>query len=56
MDLPLPGNSLDLSGLRHLGIVPLIGHCIATWYDVFRYLVKLTELKTSWVRGDTVTY
>ena len=37
-------------------IVPLKGHCIATWYAVFRYLVKLTELETSWGRGDTVTY
>ena len=24
-----------------------IGHCIATWYAVFRYLVKLTGLETS---------
>ena len=30
------------------GIVPLIGHCIAAWYAVFRYFVKLTELETSW--------
>ena len=34
-----------------------IGHCIAMLgYAVFRYLVKLTELETSWGRGDTVTY
>ena len=39
-----------------VGIVPLIGYCVATWYAVFRYLVKLTELKTSWGRGDTGTY
>ena len=25
-------------------IVPLIGHCVATWYAVFRYFVKLMEL------------
>ena len=37
-------------------IEPLIGHCIAKWYAVFRYLVKITELETSWGRGDTVTY
>ena len=40
----------------NLCIVPLIGHCIAMWYAVFWYLVKLTELETSWGRGDTVTY
>ena len=27
-------------------IVPLIGHCIATLYAVFRNLVKLTKLET----------
>ena len=37
-------------------IQPLLGHCIATWYAMARYLVKLTELETSWGRGDTVTY
>ena len=37
-------------------IVPLKGNCIAKWNAVFRYLVKLTELETSWGRGDTVTY
>ena len=37
-------------------IVPLISHCIATWYAVFWYLVKLTELETRCGRGDTVTY
>ena len=37
-------------------IVPLIGHCIAMWYAVFRYLVKLTKLETSYGRGDIVTY
>ena len=41
---------------NYTGVVPLIGHCIATWYAAFRYLVKLTELETSWGRGDTVTY
>ena len=29
-------------------IVLLIGHSVATWYTVFRYVVKLTELETSW--------
>ena len=33
---------------QRFGLVPLICHCIATWYAVFRYLVKLTELETSW--------
>ena len=38
-------------------IIPLIviAHCIATWYSVFRYLIKLTELEISWGRSDTVT-
>ena len=31
-----------------IDIVPLIGHCIATWYAAFRYLVKLTEIETCW--------
>ena len=36
--------------------VPLLGYCIATWYAMARYLVKLTVLATSWGCGDTVTY
>ena len=37
-----------LVGLYFAGIVPLIGHCIATWYAV--YLVKVTELE-EWQSG-----
>ena len=49
----IPVNTTPYSDVRDEmsyqdGIVPLIGHCIATWYAVFRYLVKLTELETSW--------
>ena len=36
-------------------IIPLLGHCIATWYAMSRYLVKLTGLETIRGRGDTVT-
>ena len=39
--------------------MPLIGHCIATWYAVFRYLVKLTELETSlgaWRYSDPISH
>ena len=28
-----------------------IGHCIAMWYAMFRYIVKLTEIETSSGRG-----
>ena len=35
-------------------IIPLLGHCIATWYAMSRYLVKLTEFEISWVRSETV--
>ena len=30
-----------------------LGHCIATWYAMARYLVKLRELETSWGLGDS---
>ena len=36
--------------------IRLLGHCIATWYAMTRFLVKLTELETWLGRGDTVTY
>ena len=42
----------DLGSIIH---VPVLGHCIATWYARSRYLVKLMELETSWGRGDTAT-
>ena len=29
-------------------ILSLLGHCIAMLYAMARYLVKLTELETSW--------
>ena len=32
------------------GIIQVFGHCNATWYTMFRSLVKLTEIGTSW--GD----
>ena len=38
-----------------MNIIPLLGHCIATWCAMSRYLVKLTGLETIWGRGDTVT-
>ena len=46
---------VSVSILRQSCIIPLSGHCIATWYAMFRYLEQLTELETSWGRGDTVT-
>ena len=30
------------------GIIPLLGHCIATWYAKSQYLVNITQLQTSW--------
>ena len=30
------------------GINQLFGHCMATWYAMSRFLVKLTEIGTNW--------
>ena len=41
-----------------VGIIPLLGHCIAKLSAIngmSGYLVKLTVFETSWGRGDTVT-
>ena len=50
----------DISTQNHMLWYPFVSsclrHCITTWYAMVRYLVKLTELETSWGRGDTVTY
>ena len=35
-------------------ILPLFVYCIATWYAMGRYLVKLTELETSCGHGNVL--
>ena len=35
------------------GIIPLLGHRIATWYAMSRYLVKLTKLG-AWRYSDPI--
>ena len=32
---------------KYYYIIELFGHCIATWYEMSRSLVKLTEAETS---------
>ena len=48
------GFNLTEGGYSFQGIIPLLGHCVAMWYAMSRYLVKLAELETSWGCGDTV--
>ena len=40
---------LEISCHGSFDIIRLLGHCIVTWYAMFRSLVKLTEMETSWV-------
>ena len=53
--IPIPMQILSKRYDKTSLIIPLLGHCIATYYAMSRYLVKLTELETSWGHVDTVT-
>ena len=33
---------------KHTGYIQLFGHCIATWYAMPRFLIKLTGIGISW--------